>query len=96
MARLEAEARDYPSPFRFGSHLGWGRLDASAAFGVLSELAPLNDFAALWNDYKPPDRVWNEWWDAARPTLTPEQIETAWGLFETLKFYEVVAVEFRE
>jgi hypothetical protein len=95
MARLEAEARDYPSPFRFGSHLEWGRLDASTAYGMLSELAPLN-ITSLWEDYKAPDRVWNEWWDAAVDRMSAEQVETAWSLFEKLKFYEVVAVEFRE
>jgi hypothetical protein len=95
MARLEAEARDDPSPFRFGSHLEWGRLDASTAYGMLSALAPM-DFTSLWNDYRAPDRVWNEWWDAAVPDLTAEQQATAWELFEKLKFYEVVAVEFRE
>jgi hypothetical protein len=95
MARLEAEARQYPSPFRFGNHLEWGTLDASRAWGVLSEIAPI-DFTNLWTDYTAPDRLWNEWWDAAAPHLTADQVETAWSLFENLRFYEVVAVEFRE
>jgi hypothetical protein len=95
VARLEAEARQYPSPFRFGPHLEWGPLDASRAWGVLSVIAPI-DFTNLWSDYTAPDRLWNEWWDAAAPHLTAEQVETAWSLFENLRFYEVVAVEFRE
>jgi len=95
MARLEAEAREYPSPFRFGTHLEWGTLHASPAWGVLSGLAPI-DFTNMWSDYLAADRQWNAWWDAAAPHLTAEQVETAWSLFENLRFYEVVAVEFRE
>lgn len=95
MAKLEAEARQAPSPFRFGNHLEWGTTPASPAYGVLSELAAI-DFTNLWTDYTAPDRLWNDWWDAAIPDLTAEQVETAWSLFENLRFYEVVAVEFRE
>jgi hypothetical protein len=95
MAQLEVEAWQMPSPYRFGSHREWGTLDASQAWGVLSEMAPIN-FTNLWTDYTATDRVWNEWWDAAVPHLSAEQVETAWSLFENLRFYEVVAVEFRE
>jgi hypothetical protein len=95
MMRLEAEAREHPSPFRFGTHLEWGTLHASPAWGVLSGLAPI-DFTNMWSDYLAADRQWNAWWDAAAPHLTAEQVETAWSLFENLRFYEVVAVEFRE
>ncbi len=95
MARLEAEARECPSPFRFGNHLEWGTLHASGAWGVLSEMAPI-DFTNQWTDYTASDRLWNDWWDAAVGHLSAEQVETAWSLFENLRFYEVVAVEFRE
>lgn len=95
MARLEAEARRYPSPFRFGSALEWGTLHASGVWRTLSGLAPVR-FTNLWGDYRAPDRMWNEWWDEAVPNLTDEQVAVAWGLFENLRFYEVVAVEFRE
>lgn len=95
MAKLEAEARQYPSPFRFGNHLEWGTLHASGAWGVLSEMAPIN-FTGLWQGYTGTDQLWNDWWDAAVAHLSAEQVETAWSLFENLRFYEVVAVEFRE
>lgn len=95
MAKLEAEARAYPSPYRFGTHLEWGTTPASPAYGVLSEMFPI-DFTNLWTDYTGTDRLWYEWWDAAVPHLSGDQVETAWSLFETLRFYEVVAVEFRE
>jgi hypothetical protein len=95
MAWLEAEARQYPSPFRFGNHLEWGTLDASRAWGVLSLMAPIT-FTNQWSDYLAADRQWNEWWDAAAPHLTADQMETVWSLFDNLRFYEVVAVEFRE
>jgi hypothetical protein len=95
MAKLEAEARQYPSLFRFGNHLEWGTLHASGAWGVLSEMAPIN-FTNQWSDYLASDRQWNDWWDAAVSHLSTEQVETAWSLFENLRFYEVVAVEFRE
>ena len=95
MAKLEAEARSYASPYRFGTHLEWGTTPASWAWGTLSELSPI-DFTNLWTDYTGTDRLWYEWWDAAVPNLTADQVETAWGLFENLRFYEVVAVEFRE
>jgi hypothetical protein len=95
VADLEAEARAYPAPFRFGPPHEWGTLDPPRLFGVLSELAPI-DFASLWNDYTVPDRLWAAWWDAIVPTLTPEQIAFAWSLFDKLRFYEVVEVEYRE
>jgi hypothetical protein len=96
MAKLEAEARTYPSPYRFGSHLEWGAtFNASEAWGVLYGLAPIV-FTNQWSDYLAADRQWNDWWDAAAPDLTADQVETAWSLFENLRFYEVVAREFRE
>jgi hypothetical protein len=95
MARLELEARQYPSPFRFGNHLEWGTLHASGAWGVLSEMHPIN-FTNQWSDYLASDRQWNDWWDTALPYLSAEQVEITWSLFENLRFYEVVAVEFRE
>lgn len=95
MAALEAEARQYSSPFRFGNHLEWGTLHQSGAWGVLSEMFPIT-FTNQWKDYLATDRQWNDWWDTAVPHLSAEQVETAWSLFENLRFYEVVAVEFRE
>ena len=95
VARLEAEAREAPSPFRFGTALEWGTLPASGVWGVLSGMTPIV-FTNQWSDYQATDREWNRWWDRAVPGLTAEQVETAWALFEGLKFYEVVAVEFRE
>ena len=95
IARLEAEARTYPSPFRFGTPHEWGTLHASGIYGVLSDLAPLL-FTNLWQEYKAPDSLWSRWWDDAVPTLTSEEIELAWSLFENLRFYEVVAVEYRD
>ena len=62
---------------------------------MLSELAPIR-FTNQWSDYLAADRQWNEWWDAAAPHLTADQVATAWSLFENLRFYEVVAVEFRD
>lgn len=95
MARLESAAREYPSPFRFGNHLEWGTLHPGGGYGVLSEMARI-DFTNQWTDYTATDQLWNEWWDAAVAHLSAEQVETAWSLFENLRFYEVVAVEFRE
>jgi hypothetical protein len=95
MARLEAEARTMPSPFRFGTPHEWGTLHASGIWGVLSAMAPIV-FTNQWTDYKASDRAWSDWWDAVVPSLTGVQIETVWSLFESLKFYEVVAVEYRD
>jgi len=95
MDRLEAEARQYPSPFRFGTPHEWGTLHATGIFGVLTDMAPI-DFTSLWEEYKAPDALWSRWWDDAVPQMTDEQIETAWALFERLRFYEVVAAEYRE
>ena len=79
IAILEAEARTYPSPFRFGTPHEWGPLDASHHWGMLSNLAPIN-FTSLWDDYEAPDRLWNHWWDEAVPAFTPEDISLAWSL----------------
>jgi hypothetical protein len=94
MTALEAEARHSPSPFRFGKPHGWSPLDATAIYGMLSDLAPI-DFANLWNDYKADDSIWIGWWDSVLPSLTHDQIAMAWSLFEWLRFYEVVEVEYR-
>jgi hypothetical protein len=95
IAELEAEARRYPSPFRFGPPHEWGTLHGSGIWGVLDNLAPV-EFANAWADYTAPDRLWARWWDEAVPGLTADEIATAWGLYDRLKFYEVVAVEYRE
>jgi hypothetical protein len=95
MARLETEARAYPSPFRFGTPHEWSPLDATAIWGTLYNLAPI-DFTNMWEDYKAADPLWSHWWDDAAPHLNDEQVEIAWALFERLRFYEVVGVEYRE
>jgi hypothetical protein len=95
VARLEAEARTYPSPFRFGPPHEWGPLDAGRIWGMLSKMAPIN-FATLWNDYKPPESAWSRWWDENVSTLTADDIATTWALYEWLRFYEVVEVEYRD
>ncbi|HJZ92634.1 MAG TPA: hypothetical protein VKE40_17290 [Gemmataceae bacterium] len=95
MANLESEARTYPSPFRFGTPHEWGTLHASGIWGVLAGMAPI-DFTNMWEGYKAADPLWSRWWDEAVPVMTDEQVETAWALFERLRFYEVVAVEYRE
>jgi hypothetical protein len=95
IAELEAEARRYPSPFRFGPPHEWSYSHASAIWGVLDKMAPI-EFANVWNDFTAQDRLWGRWWDEAVLILTPDEITTAWGLYDRLKFYEVVAVEYRE
>jgi hypothetical protein len=95
MAGLETEARTHPAPFRFGPPHEWGTIDPPTLFGVLSRLAPIN-FTNQWSDYTAPDRLWAAWWDAVVPTLTADQIAFTWGLFDKLRFYEVVEVEYRE
>ena len=95
IAELEAEARRYPSPFRFGPPHEWSYSHASAIWGVLDNMAPI-EFANVWNDFTAQDRLWGWWWDEAVPGLTPDEIATAWGLYDRLKFYEVVGVEYRE
>jgi hypothetical protein len=95
-ADLEAAARaELPSPFRFGSVLEWSTLHASAVWGALSDLRPIT-FTGLWSDYWATDRLWSEWWDQTAPDLSPEQIDSAWDLFDKLRFYEIVAVEYRD
>jgi len=95
MARLEAEARNYPSPFRFGPPHEWGTLDAGGIWRTLSRMHPIV-FASQWTDYKATDQLWADWWDAAAPHLTAGDMDVVWSLYENLRFYEVVAVEFRE
>lgn len=92
---LEAQARTYPSPFRFGTPLEWGTLHASGVWGVLSGMAEI-DFTSLWSDYRAPDPVWSRWWDDNLPAFTPEQVALVWSLFERLRFYDVTEVEYRD
>ncbi|MBO0701059.1 MAG: hypothetical protein J2P46_21870, partial [Zavarzinella sp.] len=73
----------------------WGTLHGPGIWGVLDKLAPV-EFANVWGDYKAPDRLWARWWDETVASLTPDQIEIVWGLYDRLKFYEVVGVEYRE
>jgi hypothetical protein len=95
-ARLEAEARQTPSSFRFGPPHEWSDLlDSSAIWGMLSEMAPIT-FTSMWSDYKASDRNWCHWWDDVLPSLSAEQIQTAWSLYDRLKFYEIVPVEYRD
>ncbi|HVK13106.1 MAG TPA: hypothetical protein VM597_30415, partial [Gemmataceae bacterium] len=95
-AELESAARaEIPSPFRFGSVLEWTTLHPSAVWGVLSNMRPIT-FTGLWSDYWATDRLWSEWWDQTAPGLSPEQIESTWDLFDKLRFYEVVEVEYRD
>src|SRR5439155_1979086 len=84
VARLEAEAGTTPSPFRFGTPHEWGILDAGRIYGMLSKMAPIN-FPTLWNDYKPPESAWSRWWDEHVPTLTADDVQTTWDLFERLR-----------
>jgi hypothetical protein len=95
IAGLEAEAQTYPSPFRFGPPHEWGPFNASTICGTLSNMHPV-DFANLWNMYQAQDSMWSRWWDEAVPVLTPDNVLVAWSLYENLRFYEVVEVEFRE
>jgi hypothetical protein len=95
-AGLEAEARQQvASPFRFGPPHEWGTLHGPAIWGILSDLAPIR-FTNQWDDYRAQDRLWCRWWDEAAPALTAGQVETVWALYDRLRFYEVVAVEYRE
>ena len=95
MARLESEARETAEPFRFGPPHEWSHLNSSAIWGRLSELEPI-PFTSLWEDYRATDQVWIRWWDSVVPTLSAEQIAMVWSLYDKLRFYEVVAVEYRE
>ena len=94
VARLEAEARTTPSPFRFGPPHEWGHYQAGHIWGVLSDMAPIK-FAGVW-DYWAPDVLWSRWWDENLPSLTANDIQTTWALYEWLRFYEVVEVEYRD
>jgi hypothetical protein len=95
-AAWEAAAREeLPSPFRFGSAHEWSTLHPSAVWEVLSSLAPI-DFTGLWSDYWAADRLWSQWWDRTAPGLTSDQLETVWEVFDKLRFYEVVEVEYRD
>jgi hypothetical protein len=62
---------------------------------VLSKMHPIV-FTNQWTDYEAPNREWANWWDAAAPHLAAADVETVWALYVNLRFYEVVAVEFRE
>lgn len=95
MVKWEREARDTVSSFRFGPPHEWSHLHMSDLWGMLSEIAPI-DFTSLWQDYNATDRMWCGWWDGVLPDLSPEQIALAWSLYDRLRFYEVVEVEYRE
>jgi len=95
IAELEVEARTGPSPFRFGPPHEWGILDAGRIWGVLSEMFPIN-FASQWTDYTATDQLWNRWWDDAVTTMSADDIALTWSLYDRLRFYEVVAVEYRD
>lgn len=95
MATLELEARRTPALFRFGPPQEWSVTPPPTVYGMLSEIAPVN-FTNLWENYQAADHLWCHWWDEFVSTMTAEQMETVWGLYDKLKFYEVVAVEYRE
>jgi hypothetical protein len=95
VARLEAEARTCPSPFRFGTPHGWGTLDAGGIFGTLTTIYPVN-FTSLWEKYEAQDPAWISWWDEAVTVATPEDVKVVWSLYDNLRFYQVVEVEYRE
>jgi len=50
----------------------------------------------LWDNYQGTDALWIHWWDEVSPLMSVEQIAIVWGLYDRLRFYEVVAVEYRE
>jgi len=95
VARLEAEARTCPSPFRFGTPHEWGTLDAGGIFGTLTTIYPVN-FTSLWKKYEAQDPAWISWWDEAVTVATPEDVKVVWSLYDNLRFYQVVEVEYRE
>jgi hypothetical protein len=92
---LEAEARTWPSPFRFGTPHEWGILDAGGIYGTLSRIHPIN-FSTLWNKYEAQDPAWISWWDEAVAVATPDDVQLLWSLYDNLRFYMVVEVEYRE
>jgi len=94
-AQLESEARQTSSLFRFGPPHEWGTLHPSDLFGVLTEISRI-DFTSMWTDYFAPDHNWCRWWDSVVPTLRQEEIELVWSLYDRLRFYEIVEVEYRE
>jgi len=95
MAQLELRDRPLANLFRFGPPHEWSHLHSSAIWGVLSDLAPI-DFTSLWDNYQGTDALWIHWWDEVSPLMSVEQIAIVWGLYDRLRFYEVVAVEYRE
>ena len=96
MARLEAEARQYPSPFRFGNHLEWGTLPASGGLGRAVRNGPDRLHQPVVGLHGHRTGSGTTGGTRPLPHLSAEQVEIAWSLFENLRFYEVVAVEFRE
>ena len=95
IAGLEAEARTSPLPFRFGTPHEWGILDAGGIYGTLSQIHPIN-FSTLWNKYEAQDPAWISWWDEAVTVATPDDVQLLWSLYDNLRFYMVVEVEYRE
>ncbi|HKB06628.1 MAG TPA: hypothetical protein VKD90_30810 [Gemmataceae bacterium] len=87
--QLDREAHGLPSPFRFGPPDEWSRLDMRTFFGVVSDFGPIR-FTGLWSDYRAAPGDWARWWDELLPRLTDADIETAWALFDRLRFHVVV------
>jgi hypothetical protein len=91
--RLDREGRELPSPFRFGPPEEWSSLDPRTFFGVLSDFGPI-PFTGLWSDYRAAPGDWARWWDDLLPRLTDADLETAWALFDRLRFHVVVPAVF--
>jgi hypothetical protein len=87
--RLDGEGHELPSPFRFGPPDEWSSLDLRTVYGVLSEFA-LIPFTGLWSEYRADAADWARWWDEVLPRLTDADLETAWALFDRLRFHVVV------
>lgn len=95
MATLEERDRPVANLFRFGPPHEWSHLHPSDLWGMLSDLAPI-DFTSLWRNYRATDQLWIHWWDKVVPELSEADISLVWSLYDRLRFYEVVAVEYRE
>lgn len=91
--RLDREAHGLPSPFRFGPPEEWSSHDLRTVYGVLSKFAHIG-FTGLWSDYRAAPGDWARWWDDLLPRLTDADLETAWALFDRLRFHVVVPAVF--
>lgn len=94
-AKLEADARRWPFPFRFGTPHEWSNLQTNQLWGMLVKLGKI-DFASVWTDFTAPDFLWCRWWDSVVPTLRQEEIDLVWSLYDRLRFYEITEAEYRE